>query len=536
MKVENDMMTAVKGFAKQYNAKRRLTQMIDNRTVGRTIAMLRQARGMTQQQLAAAMNVSHQAVSKWENGAALPDIQTLVGLTQLFGITVEQLLNGEIPEERLEDEQELSIDDRIHSIGKIVNNVIDDIGSALRGEEHRPEETENADSEPVRTNVDIKELLEMAPFMSKAAVAEMLEKCGRRLSAAEIARFAPFVDAACLEKLIRESEGEFTWDSLRKLAPFLRKEAVDAFARAIALGEKFVKPVSDDVGRAAGDAWKAVEDVSRKIEMGVDKAVRKVVRMGENMVSEVAKAFDDLASESTAREERRAQLRHSAIERALEDGKWDWIAAHIDEVQDEELRRRISEKANREGMQEWVYEHLGGYVDPTVINQAIEEGNWEWLGEHVEEFEPAVRRLIACAAAENAQWDWLCARAEQIQLGEAAGEIASAARRDGAKLLAAQLVRYDMEESQIKSLVMEAVADGDYEFVEMVRDILSFETVCDCCMAFAKDDQWARVEQFSGRLDLQGMERLMELAIEMGDFDAVDMMDEMIRKAEDEVR
>ena len=68
--------------------------MIDNRTVGKTIAALRQARGMTQQQLAAAMNVSHQAVSKWENGAALPDIQTLMELTQLFGITVEQLLSG----------------------------------------------------------------------------------------------------------------------------------------------------------------------------------------------------------------------------------------------------------------------------------------------------------------------------------------------------------------------------------------------------------------------------------------------------------
>ena len=63
--------------------------MIDNRTVGKTIAALRQAKGMTQQQLAAAMNVSHQAVSKWENGAALPDIQTLVELTRLFGITLE---------------------------------------------------------------------------------------------------------------------------------------------------------------------------------------------------------------------------------------------------------------------------------------------------------------------------------------------------------------------------------------------------------------------------------------------------------------
>ena len=63
--------------------------MINNIAVGKTIAKLRQNRNMTQQQLAAALNVSHQAVSKWENGAAMPDVQTLLDLTRLFGVTVE---------------------------------------------------------------------------------------------------------------------------------------------------------------------------------------------------------------------------------------------------------------------------------------------------------------------------------------------------------------------------------------------------------------------------------------------------------------
>lgn len=511
--------------------------MIDNRTVGRTIATLRQAKGMTQQQLAAAMNVSHQAVSKWENGAALPDIQTLVGLTQLFGITVEQLLSGEIPDARLEDGEESAFDERVHSIGSFVNNVINDIGSAFKGEasSHEEEAPGNEKTEAAHANVDLKELLEMAPFMSKTAVAEMLEKSGRKLTAAEIARFAPFVEPSCLERLIRESEGEFTWDSLRRIAPFLKKEAVDAFARAIALGERIVKPVSCDVSRAAGDAWKTVEDVSRRIEEGVDRAVRKVVKLGEGVVSEVSKAFEDLSSEATEREARRVRIRRSAFERALEDGRWDWIAAHIGEVQDEELRRRISEKANREGMQEWVLEHLGGYADPAAIDQAVEGGDWEWLGAHVETFEPAVQRLIARAAAEKEQWDWLSACAEQIELGEAAGEIACAARRKGAKMLAAQLVRYDMEPEQIRALAMEAAEESDAEFIEMIVDVLDPDVICGCCKEFVKNEGWETVERFSDRLDLKGMEALMELAIEMGDFDALDRMEEMIAKAEDEL-
>ena len=70
---------------------------IDNRIVGAAITELRMRAGMTQQQLAAGLNVSHQAVSKWEKGAALPDIQTLLTLTQMFGVTMEQLLSGDIP-------------------------------------------------------------------------------------------------------------------------------------------------------------------------------------------------------------------------------------------------------------------------------------------------------------------------------------------------------------------------------------------------------------------------------------------------------
>ena len=68
--------------------------MIDNRTVGKTIAGLRQAKGMTQQQLAAAMNVSHQAVSKWENGTSDPNTSNLIALAKLYGTSAEELLKN----------------------------------------------------------------------------------------------------------------------------------------------------------------------------------------------------------------------------------------------------------------------------------------------------------------------------------------------------------------------------------------------------------------------------------------------------------
>lgn len=70
--------------------------MIDNQIVGRNITMLRRKMKLTQQRLAAIVNVSHQAVSKWERGVTLPDVQTMLDLGRLFGVSIEQLLTGPI--------------------------------------------------------------------------------------------------------------------------------------------------------------------------------------------------------------------------------------------------------------------------------------------------------------------------------------------------------------------------------------------------------------------------------------------------------
>jgi transcriptional regulator with XRE-family HTH domain len=61
--------------------------------IGAYIAEKRKAYNWTQRQLARQLNVTHQAVSRWEQGLALPDIETLVALSRLFGITVDMLLN-----------------------------------------------------------------------------------------------------------------------------------------------------------------------------------------------------------------------------------------------------------------------------------------------------------------------------------------------------------------------------------------------------------------------------------------------------------
>ncbi len=63
-----------------------------NESIGTMILRLRKEHGMTQEQLANALGISFQAVSKWENGISSPDLSTLPLLADLFSVSVDQLL------------------------------------------------------------------------------------------------------------------------------------------------------------------------------------------------------------------------------------------------------------------------------------------------------------------------------------------------------------------------------------------------------------------------------------------------------------
>ena len=67
---------------------------MDTLKIGRYIQRLRKTAGMTQKELADRLNVSFQAVSKWENGDALPDTGLLLELCDALNTTVDKLLNG----------------------------------------------------------------------------------------------------------------------------------------------------------------------------------------------------------------------------------------------------------------------------------------------------------------------------------------------------------------------------------------------------------------------------------------------------------
>ncbi len=64
-------------------------------TFGEKLHKLRKEKGWTQEELASQINISRQALSKWEQGNALPDTENVLQISRIFGVSTDYLLHDE---------------------------------------------------------------------------------------------------------------------------------------------------------------------------------------------------------------------------------------------------------------------------------------------------------------------------------------------------------------------------------------------------------------------------------------------------------
>lgn len=79
---------------------------MDQQKIGKFISFLRKEKGLTQQELAEKLGVTDKAVSKWERGLGCPDISLLVPISEIFDVSINELLLGEKKEELKENDIE----------------------------------------------------------------------------------------------------------------------------------------------------------------------------------------------------------------------------------------------------------------------------------------------------------------------------------------------------------------------------------------------------------------------------------------------
>ena len=72
-------------------------------TLGESITRLRTQKGWSQGDLADALDVSRQSISKWETDTSVPELEKLIRLSELFGVTLDALVRGEQAETQTEN-------------------------------------------------------------------------------------------------------------------------------------------------------------------------------------------------------------------------------------------------------------------------------------------------------------------------------------------------------------------------------------------------------------------------------------------------
>ncbi|MCI8615607.1 MAG: helix-turn-helix domain-containing protein [Lachnospiraceae bacterium] len=72
------------------------------------LQFLRKSHNYTQEDLAGKLDISRQAVSKWETGTAIPDLEILLKLSRLYNITINNILEPDIRPQRITDFEQIS--------------------------------------------------------------------------------------------------------------------------------------------------------------------------------------------------------------------------------------------------------------------------------------------------------------------------------------------------------------------------------------------------------------------------------------------
>ena len=113
-----------------------------------TIRRLREARSLTQRALAEAIGVTDKAVSKWETGRGLPDISLVEPLAQALGVSVAELLTGDV---RANTNRSANVQRAVFYVCPLCGNVVFALGEgsfSCCGSQMLPQQAEDAAEDP----------------------------------------------------------------------------------------------------------------------------------------------------------------------------------------------------------------------------------------------------------------------------------------------------------------------------------------------------------------------------------------------------
>ncbi len=185
--------------------------MFDITHFGATISRLRKAADMTQIELADRLNVTRQAISKYERGDSFPDVTVLVPLAEILSVSLDDLISAGTASK---GEQHI-----LKQIAKGEQNIMTDQINDLIGIAPllKPSVLDKLSKGLHKHGVDITNIMELAEYLSDEAPVALIEKADfSSLPPDLVRRLAPFLNEASRMALIESIfDGKLDWHLLR---------------------------------------------------------------------------------------------------------------------------------------------------------------------------------------------------------------------------------------------------------------------------------------------------------------------------------
>lgn len=236
--------------------------MFDVKKFGANLAKLRKNKDMTQSELSDILNITRQAVSKYENGDSFPDISILLILAETFNVTLDTLINAGEP-----TKSEATVLTHI-ALGKIKK-----IPSDIFKQENISNEIINiapylkASTLDIIANklaihgINISKVVALAEYMNDKSVVNLLRNATfEQLDEEVFEKFIPFLDSDSKEIIFEKIlNGELNYNLISIILPYAEYLISQIEAAVIdgALDKRALKIISDYVWK--NEKWRKGE-------------------------------------------------------------------------------------------------------------------------------------------------------------------------------------------------------------------------------------------------------------------------------------
>lgn len=190
--------------------------MFDTRKFGKALSSLRKQADMTQNEIADRLNLSRQAISKYERGESFPDISVLVMIADMFSITLDELIGYGDP---TKGESSILKNVAVGNTDVIADSISDVVSLAPL---LKPSVLAKLACQFEEQGVNISNIVTLAEYLNDEAVVRLIESANfDDISDSLLEKFIPFLNIESKEAIFEKIlSGEMDWHFIKALLPY----------------------------------------------------------------------------------------------------------------------------------------------------------------------------------------------------------------------------------------------------------------------------------------------------------------------------